>query len=215
MDEALHDALTAYIRDLYAPEDDALQAIRAETEAQGMPLIQVRPEEGRTLHFLLAAIGAQRVVEIGTLAGYSGVWIARALPPGGLLITLEYDERHTEVARRSFEGAGVADKVEIRSGRALDTLKGLSAEGPFDAVFIDADKQTYPAYLDWAVENVRPGGLILGHNAFLHGAIIEPGERDPAHVEGVRAFNRRLADDPRLLGLIIPVGDGIAAALRR
>jgi caffeoyl-CoA O-methyltransferase len=208
------EALTQYVRALYAPEDDLLRAVRAEIAARGMPPIHIRPEEGQMLRFLLAAVGARRVIEIGTLAGYSGLWMARALPEDGLLITLEREPERAAVARAFFEQAGLSARVEVRLGSARDILSGLAAQGPFDAVFIDADKDRYPEYLDWSVENIRPGGLIMAHNAFLRGAVVGLSERAPRHIEAIQAFNRRLADDPRLLGTIIPVGDGIAAAIR-
>lgn len=176
--------------------------------------MHVHPEEGQMLRFLLAAVGARRVIEIGTLVGYSGLWMARALPEDGLLITLEREPECAAVARAFFEQAGLSARVEVRLGSALDILPELTAEGPFDAVFIDADKDRYPEYLDWSVENIRPGGLIMAHNAFLAGAIVGLRKRAPRHVKAVQALNRRLADDPRLLGTIIPVGDGIAAAIR-
>ncbi len=214
MNEAATEALTQYIRDLYAPEDDLLRAVRAESAALGFPQIHIRPEEGRMLQVLLTAVGARRVVEVGTLAGYSSLWIARALPADGRLITLEQDPERAEVARAFFARAGLDARVEVRPGRALDTLPALTAEGPFDALFLDANREIYPVYLDWAVENVRSGGLIMAHNAFLRGGIIGLIERDPRTVEGMRAFNRRLAEDPRLLATIVPVGDGIALAVR-
>lgn len=214
LDEITQDALSHYTRDLFAREDEALRAIRARSDAHGLPRIHIRPEEGLMLQFLLTAIGARRVVEIGTLAGYSGTWMARALPAGGRLITLEIDPEHAAVARESFEQAGVADRVEVRVGHALESLKALSDEGPFDAVFIDAAKRDYPAYLDWSVENIRTGGLIMAHNAFWHGRVVRPDWQDNPDVKGLRLFNRRLAEDPRLLATIIPVGDGIAVAVR-
>ncbi len=214
MDEVTHTALAQYVRDLFAPEDEALRSIRAASEAEGLPQIHIKPEEGRMLQFVLAANGARRVVEIGALAGYSGTWIARALPEGGKLISLERDPHHAEVARASFERAGVADRVEVRVVDARDYLKTLTAEGPFDAVFIDAAKGDYPHYLDWAINNVRVGGLVLAHNAFWGGAVVNAARRPDRDLKGLLAFNRRLAEDSRLLATILPVGDGIAAAVR-
>lgn len=214
MDTALKEDLIQYVRDLYAAEDEVLQFIREDSAAEGLPQIHINPEDGRLMQILLSTIGAQRVVEIGTLAGYSGVWIARTLPEEGRLITLEKDPEHADFARRSFERAGVADRVEIRLGSALDTLRKLVPEGPFDAVFIDANKDHYPRYLEWSIANIRPGGLIMAHNAFWSGRIIDPTQQDASQVLAIRFFNHQLADHPRLLGMIIPMGDGLAVALR-
>lgn len=214
MDQAEHDRIEQYIRDLFGQEDDHLTLIRARSEEEGLPKISVDPEEGRLLQFLIRLSGAKRVVEVGTLAGYSGTWMARALPPDGRLITLERDERHAAVARELFDQAGLSDRVEVRLGSALDTLKRLSAEGPFDAVFIDANKDAYPEYLEWAVDNVRIGGLIMGHNALWSGRVVNPAGHEGPQLDGLLNFNRRLSEDSRLLGILIPMGDGLAAAVR-
>jgi caffeoyl-CoA O-methyltransferase len=214
VDQQTFERLGGYIRELFGPEDEVLESIRARTLDEGLPQIQIRPEEGRMLQFLIKANHARRVIELGTLAGYSGVWIGRALPEDGRLITLEIDHYHAAVARESFERAGLSDRVEVRVGDALSSLAGLSAEGPFDAIFIDAAKTEYPAYLDWAVDHIRVGGLIVAHNAFRRGRIVAPAEEHDDKVRGTLAFNRRLADDPRLLGTIIPLGDGLAVAVR-
>ncbi len=166
------------------------------------------------LQFLLTAIKARRVVEIGTLGGYSGIWLARALPEDGRLISLEVDPERAMIARAAFEQAGVGDRAEVRVGHALDNLPTLSAEGPFDAVFIDADKRNYPAYLTWALDNVRLGGLIMAHNAFWYGAVVQAERLPESDVQGLLAFNRQIAEDPRLMGVIIPIGDGLSVALR-
>ncbi len=206
--------IESYLRQLFGEEDDALIEIRSNTMDQGLPQINITPEDGRLIQFLLRACGARRVVEIGTLAGYSGTWIARALPEDGRLITVERDPYHAEIAQESFDRSGVAARVEIRVGAALEVLETLSAEGPFDGVFIDANKGDYPRYLDWAVENVRMGGIILGHNALWGGAVVDYGLRPGTDLDALLAFNRQIANDPRLLGMIIPLGDGLAAALR-
>ena len=205
-----HDAMTAYIRELFGAEDEALRTARAAPEQHDMPAISVRPEEGRLLLFLARAVGARKIVELGTLAGYSGIWLARALPEGGKLYTVERDPRHASVAYASFVRAGVADRVEIRQGEAHATLSALRADGPFDFCFIDADKENYPTYLDWALDNVRPGGIIAAHNALRHGRIVAP-ENEGDHA--MRAFNARMATERRLLSTLIPLGDGIVAAL--
>jgi caffeoyl-CoA O-methyltransferase len=214
VDQNTVDRLNDYLHDLYGQEDEVLKSIRERSLDEGLPSIQIRPEDGLMLQFLLAANHARRVIELGTLAGYSGVWIGRILPEDGYLITLEIDEERAQVARESFRQAGLSDRVEVRVGDALRSLAGLAAEGPFDAIFIDATKAEYPAYLDWAVDHIRVGGLIIAHNAFRRGRIVEPANRHDDKVRGTLAFNRRLAEDPRLLGTIIPMGDGLAVAVR-
>lgn len=214
MDESVREKLDQYRLDLFAPEDDILRRVQAESQAAGLPAISIHADDGRMLQFLLKAIGAQRIIELGTLGGYSGIWLARALPADGRLFTLDINPTHADFARRMFELAGLSDRIEIRLGNALDNLHKLAADAPFDAIFIDADKDSYPAYLDWAIEHIRPGGLILAHNAFFGGSVIGAEERDPKLVDGLKTFNQRLASDPRLLGTIIPIGDGLAAAVR-
>jgi caffeoyl-CoA O-methyltransferase len=167
----------------------------------------VKPEEGRFLEFAARACGARLAVEIGTLGGYSGIWIARGLAPGGRLITLEASEAHAAVARGAFERAGVADRVEVVVGDAHATLRSITPRGPFDLCFIDAEKTGYPDYLEWALANVRTGGVIAAHNAFKGGALLDPSARD-ADTDAVRAVNERFARHPRLVATIFPAGDG-------
>ena len=214
MDDVTHQALIRYVRDLFAQEDDVLQSVVTAADEQGLPQIQIRPEEGQMLQFLLTAIDARRVIEIGTLAGYSAIWITRVLPPDGLLISVERDPDRAAVARDMLARAGLADCSEIWVGDARAVLADLADAGPFDAMFVDADKQHYPVYLAWALENVRPGGLIAAHNAFWRAAVIDPARQNEPAVQGIKTFNRQLADHPSLFGTIIPVGDGIAAAIR-
>lgn len=212
-DPAVQHELTAYIRQWFATEDDVLHAVRYNTQQRNLPEIQIRPEEGKILQFLAASVGARRIVEIGTLAGYSGIWLARALPPDGMLFTLEREPRHAALAREHFMMAGVADRVEILEGDADEVLGRLGGGEPFDMVFIDAEKSSYPAYLEWAIEHVRTGGILAAHNAFRGGELLaaHPSEG----TEELRVFLQSMALDERLLSTIIPVGDGIAAALRR
>ncbi|MBC7813176.1 MAG: O-methyltransferase [Burkholderiales bacterium] len=204
--------LERYVTDLFAQEDDGLLSIHAEIEHQGLPKITIDPFEGRLLQFLLTSIGARKVVEIGTLAGYSGVWIARALPADGKLYTLEKSGKHAAIARASFERAGVSDKTQVIEGAALDTLAKLSSEGPFDFVFIDADKGTYGAYLNWALDNLRSGGMVAAHNAFRAGKILAPENEDDRLID---QFNRQIAAEPRLFSTIIGVGDGMAVGIKK
>jgi caffeoyl-CoA O-methyltransferase len=205
--------LVRYVRATFAPEDDTLHHVRRSTIEHGMPEIQIRPEEGQMLQFLVAAVGARRVLEIGALAGYSGIWLARGLPEDGQLITLEMDAKHAEVARRHFEQAGISDQVEIILGDAHASLQQLAQAEPFDLVFIDAEKEGYPKYLAWALEHVRPGGMITAHNAFRSGRITHPD--GDSQVRATRDFLEAMAAHERLVSTIIPVGDGIAAAVVR
>ncbi len=202
-----NDQYAAYITENFAHPDAALQQILTAIPARGLPAITIKPEEGHFLQFLVRANGARRVVEIGTLGGYSGTWLARGLAAGGQLITLEMEPRHAEVARDHFALAGVSDKVDLRVGDAHALLPGLAAEGPFDFCFIDAEKSGYDAYLDWALANVRPGGVIAAHNAFRGGSLLDDSDQSD-EASYMRAFNARFAREPRLLATIFPAGDG-------
>ncbi|NIR44721.1 MAG: O-methyltransferase [Gemmatimonadetes bacterium] len=201
-----------YVAELFAPEDEVLAELRREISAQDMPEIYVDREEGRLLQVLLQAVGARRVIELGTLGGYSAIWMARALAPDGQLITIEREAERAEVARRFLDRAGLSDRVEVRVGEALELLPDLANEGPFDAIFIDADKKSYPVYLDWALANLREGGLVIGDNAFKGGAVLDTNTDDPG-TRGIQEFNRRLAGDPRLTSVIVPTRDGVAIAV--
>jgi caffeoyl-CoA O-methyltransferase len=197
-----------YISSKFARPDAVLEQVMAAIPARGLPAITIKPEEGRFLQFLVRANGARRVVEIGTLGGYSGIWLARGLPADGRLITLEKEPRHAAVAREHFALAGLEGKVDLRLGDAKDTLPALAAEGTVDFCFIDADKLDYGAYLDWALANVRPGGIIAAHNAFRGGAVLDAADKSP-ETNYLRAFNERFATEPRLLSTIYPAGDGM------
>jgi predicted O-methyltransferase YrrM len=219
--EALRARLTRYICETFAPEDDAFREAHADATAQGLPAIAVSADVGRLLSLLVHISGARRALEVGTLGGYSGTWIARALPADGRLVSLELDPKHAAVARRQFDRAGVGDRVEVRLGPALESLAALDAarergeSPPFDLAFIDADKDNYPAYLDFALRLVRPGGLITADNVLHMTSWPEPIDGGPtshAGLEAIRAFNRRLATDPRLESTILPLRDGVAVA---
>jgi predicted O-methyltransferase YrrM len=205
------DRFERYVTELFAAEDPILSEIRARHAAEKLPTINVSPEEGKLLHLLLRTIGATTVLEIGSLGGYSGVWLARALPATGKLITIEKDPRHATIAREAFAAAGLSKKVQLIEGAALDVLPTL-APG-FDAVFIDADKEPLPQYFDWGMRLLRRGGLLLCDNAFFHGAAVDLGDRSGPAL-GVRAFNELAARDPRLVATIIPVRDGLAVGLK-
>jgi len=204
--------LARYATELFAPEDAVLAAIRARHAAEHLPPIQISADEGKLLQVLLRAVRAASVLELGTLAGYSGVWIARALPPHGRLTTIERDPRHAALARRSFAEAGLTDRVEVLEGAALDVLPRLPPAG-FDAVFVDADKEPLARYFEWSMRLLRTGGLLLCDNAFFHGAVVDPADRSP-ETEGVRAFNRLAATDPRLVSAVVPIRDGLVVAVK-
>jgi caffeoyl-CoA O-methyltransferase len=212
MDETIREAIDQYISQLFAPEDDALRHIKAEANRNNMPEISIQPFEGRLLQFLAQMANAKKIVEIGTLAGYSAAWLARALPSDGKLITLDVSEKHANVAKANLANAKLSDKVEVRQGDAHDLLKKLSADAPFDLVFIDADKDSYPFYLEWAIENVRQGGIIAAHNALRGGKIVAPdNDMDRAMAE----FNKRIAEDSRLSSFILAIGDGMAVSIKK
>ena len=204
-----------YVAGLFAPPDEALEEALREAEREGLPPINVSATEGKLLQMLVWISGARRVLEIGTLGGYSAIHFARALPEEGALVSLELDEHHAEVARRNVGRAGLSAKVEIRVGDARQGLERLveHGEGPFDLIFIDADKEGYPEYLDWSLRLSHPGTLILGDNAIREGSVIDP---DDSSSRAMREFNERLAEDPRLSALVLPLIreriDGLAIA---
>lgn len=209
-DPAMLPQLEAYIADHFAEEDAALRFARQEAERAAMPAIHIRATDGRLLQLFALAIGARRIVEIGTLAGYSGLWLARALPPDGQLYTLEGNPRHAAVARRVFAQAGLSERVTVIEGEARDSLKRLADGAPYDMLFIDADKADYPDYLVWGVAHLRPGGVIAAHNALRDGRIIAPENEDDLHV---RRFNQMVAEHERLAGTIVAIGDGMLVAV--
>jgi predicted O-methyltransferase YrrM len=219
MDNESWTAVDHYLSDLFVPPDAALEAALADSKAGGLPDIQVSPSQGRFLYLLARLHGPKRILELGTLGGYSTICLARALPPGGRLVTLEFEPKHAEVARKNLERAGLAQIVEIRVGPALDTLPQLAGEGlgPFDLIFIDADKENYPEYLDWAIRLSHPGSLVIADNVVQQGAVIDAADDQP-RVVGIRRFNEKLASDPRLTAAAIQVvgckgHDGLALAL--
>ncbi len=204
-------ARDAYVTGLFAQEDEALAWIQAETRRHNMPQISLSAQEGRLLQWLAQTLQARRIVEIGTLAGYSGTWLARALPADGRLYTLEVNSLHARVARAGFARAGLDDRVHLLEGPALASLQKISAEAPFDLIFIDADKEGYPQYLAWALEHLRIGGVIAAHNAFRGGRVLAPESEEDG---GMDRFNRALAAEPRLSSTLIAVGDGMAVGVR-
>jgi len=212
-------AVDRYVTDLLLPADPVLAAALEASTAAGLPSIQVSPPQGRLLELLARLQGARSILEIGTLGGYSTICLARALPPGGRLVTLELEPRHAAVARENLARAGLGGVVELRLGPAADTLAQLAAEGagPFDLVFIDADKAGYPDYLAASLRLARRGSVILADNVVRHGAVADPACADPA-VQGVRRFHALVAAEPRVRATVIQtVGakgyDGFTLAL--
>ena len=212
-------AVDRYLTELLVPPDPALDGALAASADAGLPAINVSPLQGQLLHLLALARGARDILEVGTLGGYSTIWLARALAPGGRLVTLEAEPEHASIARANLARAGLNSAVELRLGRALETLPQLAAEGygPFDLVFIDADKPSIPEYFGWALKLSRPGTLIVVDNVVRGGKVADPASDDP-DVQGVRRFFERLAAEPRVRAAAVQtVGvkghDGLALAL--
>ncbi len=212
-------AVDRYITNQLVSSDPALDAALETSDAAGLPSINVSPNLGKLLHLLARIRGARKILEIGTLGGYSTIWLARALPADGRLITLELDPNHAEIARAKIARAGLSGVVELRLGRALDTLPQIAAEGrgPFDLIFIDADKPSNPEYFAWALKLSRRGSLIIIDNVVRNGAVIDANSSDPS-IQGVRRLNELMAAEPRVSATAIQtVGikgyDGFAIAL--
>ncbi len=212
-------AVDRYIAGSLLPDDAGLEAALQANRRHGLPEIDVSPAQGKLLHLLARIGGARRILEIGTLGGYSTIWLARALPEGGKVVTLELDPHHAKVAEANFDKAGVSTLVDLRVGPALETLEALAGQGaaPFDLVFIDADKPNNPNYLRWAMRLSRPGTVIVCDNVIRDGAVLDASGRD-ANVEGARAAFAFIATEPRLDATAIQtVGlkgyDGFAIAI--
>jgi len=212
-------AVDSYIEKLFIAPDFALEAALDSSKAAGLPTINVSPAQGKLLHLLARMQGAHKILELGTLGGYSTIWLARALPPDGRLISLEIDPKRAEIARANIARAELASVVEIRVGRATDSMQRLLAEssGPFDLIFIDADKPGYAEYLQWALKLSRAGTLILADNVIRKGAVADPTSADE-NVQGIRKFNEALAAEKRVTTSVIQtVGskgyDGLALIL--
>ncbi len=200
-------AIIDYVNRVHAPHDSALA--QAFTVPDGIPAIMVGPSEGRFLQLLMKLVNATKIVEVGTLVGYSAIQMARALPPGGKLWSIEFDPKHAEVARNNIAAAGLADKVEVIVGAGVDVLPTLVAQGPFDVMFIDADKGNYPAYGAWAAANVRTGGLVIGDNAYLFGELTDDTDRARA----MRSFHEGVA--AAFDSVCLPTPDGIVVGIKR
>lgn len=206
----------AFLDSIVVGDDPALTAALQASDAAGLPSIAVSAQQGKFLSLLTAAVQARRVLEIGTLGGFSTIWLARGTGPEGRVVTLEYEPKHAEVARANVERAGLGDRVEVLVGAALDTLPTLSS-GPYDLIFIDADKENYPAYLNWAVRLARPGSVIVADNVIREGRVLDPNS-DDARVQATRQTLQLMGEDPRLdTAVIQTVGakhwDGFAIAL--
>ena len=212
-------AVDSYFGDLLIARDEKLDTALAANQKAGLPAIDVSRLQGKFLELLVRISGARRILEIGTLGGYSTIWLARGLPEGGRIVTLEFDPHHAEVARANLEHAGVLDRVDLRVGRAIDTLPKLenTADSPFDLIFIDADKESYPEYLDWTLRLSRVGTVIVADNVVRDGRVVEA-DCDDERVQGVRRFTERLAAEPRVNATVLQnVGtkgyDGLALAV--
>lgn len=213
--------LTEYLRSSFSTEDDVLRRLNAEAAEAGIPAIHIASEQTACLQLLLRSISARTVVEVGSLAGYSTIVIARALPPDGTVIACEKDPRHAAFIRRKAAEAGLASVIEVVEGAALDTLPTHPIlntpidDTPIDAVFIDADKPNYQNYYDLLVPHVRVGGFVIGDNALAWGQVhMADPENEPKNVRALRAFNDRMATDPRFLTTLIPLGDGMVVGLK-
>ncbi len=208
-----------YLTKLFVPSDPGLEAALKSSAQAGLPAIHVSPNQGKLLYLLARTQRAEKILEIGTLGGYSTIWLARALPSGGRLVTLEADPKHAKVAKTNVARAGLAKEVELRLGNAQETLPRLVREktGPFDLIFIDADKPGYPLYLKWSLKLSHPGTLIIADNVVQEGKVTDLSNHEP-NIQGIRKFNKLLATDPRLSATAIQmVGskgwDGFAIAL--
>ena len=193
-----------YFRDALLPPDPVLEAALEASNAGGLPEINVAPNQGALLQILARSVGAKRILEVGTLGGYSTIWLARALPKGGKLITLEVDRKHADVARANFERAGLGGVIELRLGKGIDLLPQIAAEklGPFDLTFIDADKPGYADYFDWALKLSRPGSLIIVDNVVRGGDVADAKSRDSS-VKGVHRLVDRLGGEKRVMTTVI------------
>lgn len=214
---APEEKIAEYVLKVFKPEDPLLADVRKRAEAAAIPSIHVGKMDGLHLEVLTRASGALKAVEIGTLAGYSGVCLVRGMGPRGKLYTFEYEARHAEVARETFRKAGVEGQVEILVGEAFKELPKINQHGPFDLVFIDADKISYPKYLKWAAENLRVGGMLIGDNTFAWGMIADEefdNSEDEAAARALQAFNLEASQSGRFRATIFPTGEGLTVAVK-
>jgi caffeoyl-CoA O-methyltransferase len=202
----VRDLINRELEARFAPEDDALRNSLVRAQAANLPAIQISPLQGKLLQVLALTCGARRILEIGVLAGYSGTWLARSLPPDGKLISLEINPKNAEVARATFAEAGLSDRAEVRVGSALDLLPTLVPEAPFDLIFIDADKGNSPQYLDWAITLSRVGSLIVADNVIRGGGVFKTPPPDES-ARGMAVYNSKIQAHPRLVSVAIPNDD--------
>ncbi len=206
----LNDKLYTYIVETFVDEDDILKQIVADTEAKKIPLIQISPDNGKFLYMLLKMINAKRVLEIGTLAGYSTIWMARAIPDDGKVTTLEISEKHAEEAKNNYKKAGLDGKIELMFGSALDSLDKLQNE-KFDFVFIDADKENSSNYFDKVIGCMNKGGIIACDNTLKFGRVVEDNPDDST--KGILKYNKKVANDPRVESMLVSISDGLTISL--
>jgi caffeoyl-CoA O-methyltransferase len=213
---AMTTELHAYAVEHGARQDDVLRRLAEETERElgDTSIMQIAPDQGAFMTLLVRLMGARRALELGTFTGYSAICIARGLPEDGLVVTCDVNEEWAEMARRYWDEAGVADRIELRLGPALETLAALPTDEPFDFAFIDADKAEYPDYYEECLRLLRPGGLMMLDNVFRGGSVLDPDDDDPRNV-GTRVVNERLAADERVDVATLAVADGITLALKR
>lgn len=215
LDERLH----AYLVEHGSRQDDVLRRLQEETEAMGdISAMQIAPDQGAFMTLLAKTVGAREAIELGTFTGYSAICIARGLAPGGRLVCCELSEEYAQTAARNFEAAGVADRIEIRIGRALDTVRALPERELFDLIFIDADKAHYPAYYEETLRRTRPGGLVLIDNVLRNGTVVDPGRAGAAEDENLRGtleVNELVRDDERVDLAMVGIADGLTIARKR
>ncbi len=204
-----------YIKRLFAKEDGILKATRSSIETNNIDPINISAPEAKLVQILLKLHNCKTLVEVGTLVGYSAIWAARALPYNGKVYTFEKDPKVAEVAARNFASSDVQAKIEMIVGDAHEKLDSIKNKGPFDAIFIDAEKSGYPKYLDWAEKNLRSGGMIIGDNTFLFGKVYENGVEEDKSTRAMKEFNARLADETKYEGIIIPTNEGMTVALKK
>jgi caffeoyl-CoA O-methyltransferase len=213
----LDQRLSDYLLSVSVRESEPLARLREETRANPMAAMQISPEQGQFMALLMELMGARNTLEVGVFTGYSSLWVAQALPEAGRIIACDVNEEWTEMARRYWQEAGVAHKIDLRIAPAMETLDGLIAEGReggFDFAFIDADKQSYPDYFERCLTLLRPGGLIAVDNTLWSGKVADPDEQS-ADTRTLRAFNQSVHDDQRVTVSLLPVGDGLTLALKR
>jgi predicted O-methyltransferase YrrM len=213
---SLTDPLADYVRAVSVREPEALQQQRLDTDSHPMAGMQTAPEQGQFLHLLAKMVGAKKTLEVGVFLGYSSAWVALALPPGGKVIACDISEEYTRRARQTWKDSGLEDRIELRLGPALDTLDCMIASGEagsFDFAFIDADKVNYANYYERALVLVRKGGVIVVDNVLWDGAVIDESDQS-ADTEAIRAFNRKLLEDPRVAMSLVTLGDGLTVACK-